>query len=185
MKIARPSSAGLVLALALISQLCACSASGGSVPGSTRGEDTLGLHDVSGTRVRLEDFRGAPVLLHFWATWCKSCGQEMESLQNLHRNLGAKGLQIVSIAVDSDLREVRAFQQSRRIDFPVLMDSEGKAKALYDVRGVPHTFLLDRDGKQQPLGDPLDPSLKLPSIIGPRDWDDPLASVIFAKLLEG
>ena len=88
-----------------------------------------------------------PVLLVFWATWCPSCVEEIPTLNRWHRLLGPKGLQILSINVKESPDQIRRFREDHPMEYPVLLDSEGRVADRFGLGGLPVSILLERGGK--------------------------------------
>lgn len=110
------------------------------------------LEDLRGNRVTLESWRGRPVLLNFWATWCEPCRSELPELQAI---AGDGCIAVVGIAVNSGTRdEVAAFAHTHGLDYPILM---GDARVMHDysVREIPRSLLFDTHGRK--IGDWLGP----------------------------
>jgi len=107
--------------------------------------------DIQGTTIdgkpfRLADYKGKPVLLNFWATWCGPCQLEIPDLIKLQQEFGPQGLTVVGLSEDTDVAPVTRFVQQRKINYPVLITPESVAKAL-QVQGLPTSYLIGRDGK--------------------------------------
>lgn len=101
------------------------------------------LDDLNGNRRDLQTFTGKVVLVHFFATWCEPCVNEMASLQRLASATGGKPLAILAIDVaEVDLR-VRAFFAKHPVDFPILLDRDRAVSKSWDVTALPTTFVLD------------------------------------------
>ena len=106
----------------------------------------LALVGPDGASHRLGDFRGKPVLLHFWATWCPPCKEELPGLLELGRELAQSGeLQLVALTVDKDWDAVRDFFAGQ-IPPEVLRVDADAAVAAYDLSTLPDTYLLGADG---------------------------------------
>lgn len=94
-------------------------------------------------------WRGRPLLINVWASWCGPCIEEMPELQRFHAEQGAKGVQVVGIALD-DPASVRTFLQRIRVTYPILVDEAGPADAgvrLGNPKGVlPYSVLVSADG---------------------------------------
>lgn len=98
---------------------------------------------LDGTRVSLADYRGAPVLLHFWATWCGVCRAEQSSLDSV-----ARELPVLSVASQSGgANEVAAYVKAHGVKPRVLVDASTMLANRYGVGSFPTTFVLDPDGK--------------------------------------
>lgn len=87
------------------------------------------LPDLDGTMHRLTQWKGKPLLINFWATWCEPCRREIPLLKTLHRERTAEGLQIVGIAVDSR-DATREYALSQGIDYPLLVGQQGALEAV-------------------------------------------------------
>lgn len=116
------------------------------------------LPDLDGQTHSLSSFRGRPVLLNFWATWCPPCHEELEVFQRYHRRWAAQGLQLVAVNVNDpgEAVIVRSFARERKTSFLVLLASQDVAgiynilyRYLFDRRkdlGIPTSFLIDESG---------------------------------------
>jgi peroxiredoxin len=103
------------------------------------------LTDLQGKTWTLSDLRGKVVLVNFWATWCPPCRKEMPDLQALYDNFRDQGLVILAIS-DEETGKVTPFLAERKITYPVMLDG-GKVHTLFQVEGIPKSFVYDRDGK--------------------------------------
>jgi peroxiredoxin len=105
------------------------------------------LPDLDGRRISLESLRGQVVLLNFWSTLCAPCMAEMPSLNRLSTAFRDKGMQILSVAIDSNDALVREYVQKNALSFTVLLDKD-KEVFFDDYAGpsLPSTYLLDRNG---------------------------------------
>ena len=104
---------------------------------------------VDGRSLSLEQLRGRPVLVAFWATTCESCIKEMPHLIELYHDLSPRGLEIIGVAMAYDPpNQVMEMRQRKQIPYPVALDIQGKvASAFGDVRLTPTTFLIDSQGQ--------------------------------------
>jgi len=110
----------------------------------------LALTDLHGRPVSLmSSYRGRPLLVNLWASWCAPCVTEMPQLQDFSREQGANGIQVVGIALD-DPTAVKAFLGRIAITYPILIDPPGASDAgvrLGNAAGVlPYSVLVSRDG---------------------------------------
>lgn len=103
------------------------------------------LSDLSGHVVTLAGYRGRPVLVNFWATWCPGCQQEMPDLEALYEKDRKDGVGLLALSVDDSRQPVLPFVARMNPTFPILMCDPNTAKA-YDIFGLPTTFLVDQDG---------------------------------------
>jgi peroxiredoxin len=126
-----------------------------------------------GEVVRLDALRGRPVLVNFWATWCKPCEDEMPAMQRLHTTLAGEDFALIAVSVDEGDDEVRAFRDRLALGFPILRDPEKRAANAYQTFRFPESWLIDRDGTV------------VARYIGPREWDDPVYVERIRKLIGG
>jgi len=99
--------------------------------------------------VKLSSFLGSgPVILDFWATWCKPCLLAFPELEKLHADLGPRGLQVVGINEDGprNAAKVKPFLKSKGYTIPVLLDLNREAQGRLQAIALPTTLLLDADG---------------------------------------
>ncbi|HVN55357.1 MAG TPA: TlpA disulfide reductase family protein [Anaerolineaceae bacterium] len=106
------------------------------------------LLTLNGEQVQLAHFRGKPVMLNFWATWCNPCKEEMPLIQAAASRPG-NNLIVLGINDDESADLVREFIQEYKISFRVLMDPGAKVTDLYQIRGFPTSYFLDPGGKIQ------------------------------------
>ena len=103
---------------------------------------------IDGRQIKLQDLRGQPVLVTFWATTCPGCIKEMPHLISLYNELSKDGLEIIGVAMSYDLpNQVIELTQQRQIPYPVSLDVDGSiAKAFDHVMLTPTSFLIGPDG---------------------------------------
>ncbi len=100
------------------------------------------LVDLDGDRQSLTRYRGQPIVLSFWATWCQPCHLEIPALKELDES---SQIQVLSIAIDDSGEEiVRPFVEERGIEYPVLIGNQD-TMASYQGTTIPYTFVLDAD----------------------------------------
>jgi peroxiredoxin len=104
------------------------------------------LSDLSGKQVRLSDFRGRPVLINAWATWCPPCRAEMPDLHRLYQEHQEEGFVVLAINSGEEAGQVRQFIQQSGFTFPVLLDSGNNLLDALGIRNLPTSILIDRDG---------------------------------------
>ena len=98
---------------------------------------------LDGTPVSLAGFRGKPVLLHFWATWCPICGLEQGTIDAI-----ARDYPVLGVAMDeATAQEIRTYLNEKGVDYPVLHDPDLAIARLYSIRGIPTSFILDAAGR--------------------------------------
>jgi thiol-disulfide isomerase/thioredoxin len=118
------------------------------------------LRDASGDELRLTALRGRPVILHFWATWCEPCREELPALETIARRLADSGAILVAVAIDdeADAARIRRYAQDLGVTFPVYLAREGDISERFWSWGVPVTYLIDPAGRL------------VARSLGPRDW---------------
>lgn len=106
------------------------------------------LQSLDGQTVSLGDFRGKPVLLNFWASWCGPCRAEMPFLQEIYedKEWSGKGLVILTIDIGENPSVVKEFMENYDLSFPVLLDIDQDVALEYNIRAIPTTFFIDKDG---------------------------------------
>jgi thiol-disulfide isomerase/thioredoxin len=123
----------------------------------------------------LADWKGKVVLLNLWATWCGPCRKEMPGLDRLQGELGSDDFEVVALSVDRKgikpsakfLKEVGAENLGLYVD--------DTAKAMFEMRarGLPATFLIDRDGRL------------IGRLVGPAEWDTEEAKTLIEAAIRG
>ncbi len=111
-----------------------------------RQEANFTLTDLQGRSWTLKDLRGKVVVVNFWATWCPPCRKEMPDLDALYQQFKDQGLVILAIS-DEEVAKVQPLIEQRKISYPILLDPGRKVNDLFDVEGIPKSFVYDRDGK--------------------------------------
>jgi peroxiredoxin len=130
------------------------------------------LPNLSGESVHLSDFKGNVILMNFFGTWCPPCREEMPSLEKAFQTNEDKGFVVLGIAGDKEKTTVESFVQTYKLTFPVLLDPENQVFRQYFVRGIPVTYLLDRQGQIATM------------YRGEADWSSREAQVLLEHLLQ-
>jgi len=104
------------------------------------------LTDLQGKNWTLKDLRGKIVLVNFWATWCPPCRKEIPDLEELYETFKGQGLVILGIS-DEEADKVKPFIADQKVTYPVLLDPGRKVNELFQIEGIPKSFVYDRDGK--------------------------------------
>jgi len=107
------------------------------------------LQNIDEEKKKLSDYKGKVILLNFWATWCPPCIREMPSMERLHQQVDAENFKVIAINQMEDIDQVFAFTGQLEIDptFEILFDSTSEVSQQYAVRGLPTTYLIDKEGK--------------------------------------
>jgi peroxiredoxin len=104
------------------------------------------LTNLVGEEVSLSDFRGRPVVVNFWATWCVPCRREMPAFQRAFEAYQADDLVILALDLEETAAQVEPFVEELGLTFEVLYDSQGEVNDTYQVTGLPRTVFIDRQG---------------------------------------
>ncbi len=134
-----------LLASLLVALLVGC---GGAQPAARLGSPApdFTLQSADGNTVRLSDFKGKPVLINFWATWCQPCREEMPALEELYEQYRDQGLVILAVDMEEDLRLVRRWIDQGGYTFTFVLDSEGEQVKRYNINASPTSYFVGRDG---------------------------------------
>lgn len=107
------------------------------------------VYDLEGNAYQLSDFRGKPVILNFWATWCGYCKMEMPDFQEKYEQYG-EDIHFLMVNVTDGVQETvekaSAFITEQGYTFPVYYDTDMLAALNYNISGLPVTYLMDADG---------------------------------------
>jgi cytochrome c-type biogenesis protein len=104
------------------------------------------LMTTDGKALKVSELRGKVVLLNFWATWCVPCRSEIPSLNEMERDLSARGFKVLGVTTSDSAELVREYQQDVRQDYTVAIGDDGVANK-YSVGVLPTTFIIDRAGR--------------------------------------
>ncbi len=115
-----------------------------------------------GKQVSLSDFRGKVVMVHFWATWCPPCVEELPALDRFYRSMTGTDIQFLAVSVDENgAAAVVPFMKKYNLALPVLFDPGAPVSHSYGTFKFPETYILDRSG------------IVRYKVIGPADWSYP------------
>ncbi len=111
------------------------------------------LPDLEGQSVSLSDFRGSPVFINFWASWCGPCEAEMPYIQEIYEGWTGKppSVSILAINIGESAATVEGFMERLGLSFPVLLDASQDVTLKYNVRAYPTSFFIDKNGIIQAL----------------------------------
>ncbi len=110
------------------------------------------VQSLEGATINTSTFQnnGKPMIISFWATWCKPCIMELTAIHEEYEELREEtGVKLVAISIDDirNVAKVAPFVNSRKWEYEVYCDPNGNFKRALSVNTVPHTFLLDGNGK--------------------------------------
>ena len=106
------------------------------------------LDTLDGNKVTLSELRGKIVVVNIWATWCPPCRAETPALQKSYEQY--KDSDVVILGVDltnqDAVSDVESFVQEFKLTYPILLDRDGRVGNLYQIKGLPSTFFVNREG---------------------------------------
>lgn len=91
-------------------------------------------------------FAGKPVVVRFWADWCKYCEGEMQAIEKVWQRHKDKGLQVIAVNAGQDRKTVEAFIGKIGVTYPALLDEDAKIAKKFGVVGLPTTYFVDAQG---------------------------------------
>ncbi len=131
---------------------------------------SLAGETLDGGHLDLADLRGRPVIVNFWASWCVPCREEFPLLAAALREHAADDLAIVGVLFKDEAEPARRFVAEQGVDWPTLLDPDGRLAAAYRVVAPPQTYFIDREGviRSIQIGELLEEDLdrQLPAILG-------------------
>lgn len=133
----------------------------------------LDLKNASGERVKRTDYRNKVTVVNFWATWCPPCIREIPNLNGLRQQMSGKAFELISVNYAEDEKRVLEFLKQVNVEFPVLMDRDGRVSAQWKVLLFPSTFIIGPDG------------LIRYGVNGAIHWDSPEVVGALQHLLNG
>ena len=146
----RPSKPSILIAAAITAVLACClqaQAVLAAAPEVGSPAPDFSLQTTAGKPLRLSDMRGKVVVLNFFATWCPPCRAETPDLVSTAGAYGARGVIFVGVDVKESAQLVQEFAGAKGVAYTVVLDSDGKVNDSYDVRAIPTTYVIGRDGR--------------------------------------
>jgi thiol-disulfide isomerase/thioredoxin len=119
------------------------------------------LHSFTGKDKKFSDFKGKPLIINVWASWCGPCRSEMGSLERLARRYGGKQFNVIGISTDDDRDAAAAFIRKSGITFENFLDSHLVLENMLGADTIPLTLLVDANGRV------------LEKVHGAYAWDSP------------
>jgi thiol-disulfide isomerase/thioredoxin len=110
---------------------------------------TFKARDLAGTTLDLKDLlQKGPVLLDFWATWCKPCAASLPEIEALYKRYGPRGLSVIGISIDGprNYAKVRPFVARAGLTYSMVLDEDGNLQQSYRITAVPTAVLIDGSG---------------------------------------
>ena len=127
------------------------------------------MQGLSGPSRKLSTFRGKPLIINVWASWCGPCRQEMGSLERLSHRNGGKQFKVIGISTDDYRERATAFLQKSATRFDHFIDGELLMENMLGADRIPLTLLIDAQGRV------------LAKFYGIKEWDKPEALALIAK----
>jgi len=121
---------------------------------------------------RFPELKGKVVFINFWAVWCDECKLEKPAMQSLYEKMQGRPFQMLTILYRDDPKKAVEYMKINGYSMPVLLDEGMKVAKNFGVRGVPETFIIDKEG------------ILREKTIGRRQWDSPEAIGFIEKLLK-
>ena len=97
--------------------------------------------------IQLSKYRGKVVYLDFWASWCEPCKRSFPWMNELQTLYGEDGFEIIAVNLDTSRKDAEAFLKQMPAKFDVAFDKSGKTAEAYNLKAMPSSFLIDRNGK--------------------------------------
>lgn len=161
-----------VLFLSLFCLVGAATSTLARTPGEVKIGGTLRdapMQGLSGASRLLSDFRGKPLVINVWASWCGPCREEMGSLERLSRRYGGEKFAVIGISTDDYTAAARAFLQKASTSFSHFIDSRLLLENMLGADKIPLTLLVDAHGRV------------LGKYYGAKEWDSPEALQMIGK----
>lgn len=121
------------------------------------------LKTPDGESITLSELRGQAVLVNLWATWCPPCRAEMPAMQKMYGEYKERGFVVLAVntTYQDDPSAVVPFTQKYGLTFPILLDETGVVAEKYELRSLPSSFFIDRNGiiQEVVIGGPMSEAL--------------------------
>jgi len=130
---------------------------------------SFSLMDLDKNIHKLEDYKGKPLIINFWASWCRPCRAELPAFNRAWAKVKDQGIQMLAINIGEEPATVYRFIQDFPIDFRILLDPKSDELNNWQMHGLPTTFILNTKGEV------------VYQAIGEREWDN---NELLTKVLE-
>ena len=158
-----PEARIMAYIFALLISLTCISFTANATPGEVRIGEVLRdgpMQGLTGNSLMLSDYRGKPLIINVWASYCQPCLAEMDSLERLQKHY-RKNLNLIGISIDDYPDRAKAFLRIAKTTFPHYIDHQLKLENMLGADSIPFTLLIDAQGRV------------LHKIRGARGWDSP------------
>lgn len=119
----------------------------GAAPLANGSAPAFEIKSFEGQTYRLADLRGRPVVINFWASWCKECRDEAAFLEATWKQYREQGLIVIGVDYVDTEPEAKAYLAQFGITYPNGADLQTRISQAYHITGVPETYFITRDGK--------------------------------------
>ncbi len=119
------------------------------------------LNGFSGNTKKFSAYRGKPLIINLWASWCGPCREEIGSLERLSHRFGGKQLNVIGISTDDDANAAAAFIKESKLTFTNYLDSNVLLENMLGANTIPLTILVDERGRI------------IEKVRGFHEWDSP------------
>lgn len=127
------------------------------------------LPTVDSREISLSDYRGRPIILNFWASWCGPCRYEVPAFKAFYERYPEEQVVIIAVSTQDDPDSARGYAIADGLKFVIPVDPRGVVANLYNVRGLPTTFIIDENGVIK--------SIKIGPFLSVDEIEERLASV--------
>jgi peroxiredoxin len=103
--------------------------------------------DLNGKIFSSQDFKGKPVILFFWTTWCPYCRRELNTLEEIYPQLKKEGIVVLAINTGESNYRVSSFLKNRKVSFTVVLDKDNSVAESFSIWGIPTYVLIDSDAR--------------------------------------
>ena len=145
----------------------------------TAGEISVGeylpnaiLNGLTGKSKKIHDYRGKPLIINVWASWCGPCREEMSSIEHLTRHSRGGNFNVIGISTDDDAHAALMFIKESKITFSQYIDSNVRLENMLGANTIPLTILVDAQGRV------------LKKIHGTQVWDSPKSLAMISKVFQ-
>lgn len=119
------------------------------------------LHRLDGATKKFADYKGKPLIINVWASWCSPCRSEMASLNRLAHRYGGKQFNVIGISTDDDGNAAALFVKQSKLTFENFLDDHVRLENMLGANTIPLTLLVDANGRV------------LDKVHGTYEWDSP------------